>query len=329
MAKPSKRHHTVPRFYLERFAKDSQLVVTRLGDEVTKTFTENVNDASVRKNFYTLDGPNLRGDEFEEQLSKEESKAARIIARIDDEEYWPLNNEDRAVLACFLAIQHLRGYRERLQLGQIGSAIDRCIEEADSDHTRIMELALHMGIPLEESEAVAISKDYVPGRRYGENRVSSADYHALFINAILLETADDLASRVWTLICFEKRKLITSDNPISALPDFRVTDDRIGTETAGSIVFPLSRSKAVVLSLLDPKKDSREHAEQLLEGRFDQKLSGTTNRERVINASTALNVGTAVYCHPNDTSFIPDEFLAIAGDGVLSADEIRKLILKL
>jgi hypothetical protein len=70
MGEVSKRHHTVPNFYLKGFASDNskpQIGVVSLSD--AKRFVLPTKDATVQTNFYALPGHPDGDDVFEKELS--------------------------------------------------------------------------------------------------------------------------------------------------------------------------------------------------------------------------------------------------------------------
>ena len=50
----ARRHHTVPQFYLRGFARDDQIATLRLPGK--HRFLQSVKDASVVKDYYSLEG---------------------------------------------------------------------------------------------------------------------------------------------------------------------------------------------------------------------------------------------------------------------------------
>lgn len=112
------KHHTVPAFYLRRFAKGDQLAVRRLDDGVRRL--TNVADLAQR-DFYTVvtdhpaDGsPRLDG-RLEQLLRTVEGRGATAIRRLANPLFEPqaLPPDLYMDLLLFLAFQFVRGVRTR------------------------------------------------------------------------------------------------------------------------------------------------------------------------------------------------------------------------
>jgi hypothetical protein len=108
----ARRHHTVPQFYLRGFAKVEQVTTVRLpGDQ---RFTQSVGDASVAKDYYSLDGDDI----LEKALSEIEGSTATVFNAIN-EGTWPLEYEDRMTVAYFVALQATRVLAQRRTMDHV------------------------------------------------------------------------------------------------------------------------------------------------------------------------------------------------------------------
>lgn len=119
----SKRHHTVPNFYLKGFAsadKRPRIGAASLDDG--RRLVVPTSDATVRKNFYSLDGHPDGSDVFEKELSNLEGDASAVIKKAVAGA-WPLTREDREILGTLLAFQFLRGPDTRTSLDQISTTL--------------------------------------------------------------------------------------------------------------------------------------------------------------------------------------------------------------
>lgn len=103
MADVSRKHHTVPQFYLKGFATGSRQIGT-VQLPGTKRFVQSTSKASAHTDFYAVPGHEEGPDAFEKGLSRMEGEAARLIRRITEEHVWPLSPEDRELLAAFLTV---------------------------------------------------------------------------------------------------------------------------------------------------------------------------------------------------------------------------------
>jgi hypothetical protein len=124
------RHHTVPRFYLDRFASSDQLL---LRHRVTgKERIENVSRAGTIRDFYTF--INLDGEEdgrLEQILSTVESGAKEVFDRLLSPFHSPkvLDGLESMKLALFLAFQILRTPRQRRQMELMGDYVIRSLNQ--------------------------------------------------------------------------------------------------------------------------------------------------------------------------------------------------------
>jgi hypothetical protein len=120
------RHHTVPRFYLERFAAADQLWVR---DRVTGVGrTENISRAGTIRDFYTF--INLNGEKdgrLEHILAEVEGGAKEVFDRLLSplQRPRPLAANESMRVALFLAFQLLRTPRHRREVELMGDYIVR------------------------------------------------------------------------------------------------------------------------------------------------------------------------------------------------------------
>ncbi|MBN9620868.1 MAG: DUF4238 domain-containing protein [Actinobacteria bacterium] len=115
------RHHTVPKFVLDRFAVDEQV---RVRDLLTKgARTANTADLSYR-DFYTVvtddAGAHVLDGRLEQLLSKVEGATATVLRHVDAAPTVEMNGDNRAQLAQFLSFQMVRGVRQRMEIELMG-----------------------------------------------------------------------------------------------------------------------------------------------------------------------------------------------------------------
>jgi len=146
----ARRHHTVPRFYLEGFSTAGRIVTVELPGD--RRFTSSTKDASVWTGFYDLPGHPDGSDAFEKALSKIEDAAAAVFRQIVEEKVWPLAPADRQVLAEFVTVQVLRGPNERQRMEEIVATITQAeYTMGGRDYTR-GKLEEEIGRPLADNE---------------------------------------------------------------------------------------------------------------------------------------------------------------------------------
>lgn len=118
------RHHTVPRFLIERFSTDNQVAVRDIASG--KYRIANIRDLAVR-DFYTfIAEPDSETAEpfpdgrLEKLLADIEGRAASVLRRLDEAPTQLPSKEEKYALACFAAFQFGRGVRTRVQIELLG-----------------------------------------------------------------------------------------------------------------------------------------------------------------------------------------------------------------
>jgi Protein of unknown function (DUF4238) len=108
MAKPSRRHHYLPQFYLQNFTGQDGLVC--LFDRETKTFRKQQPlNTALERDFYTItDKQGLKSDGIEQMLSRLEAVSRGVIARLDAQHTGWENEQERVSFAIFIAFFYCR-----------------------------------------------------------------------------------------------------------------------------------------------------------------------------------------------------------------------------
>jgi hypothetical protein len=111
------KHHTVPAFYLKRFASQSGRLSVR--DRSTGVLTKRSYLSMTIRDFYTFtDGNGALDGRLEQLLSQIEGNAARVFGDLLSpfRRPLPLDAVDRGAVVQFLAFQVVRGERQRREL---------------------------------------------------------------------------------------------------------------------------------------------------------------------------------------------------------------------
>lgn len=183
-AKVGSRHHTVPRFYLKRFARADQLLVR---DRNTGHATvRNIGDLAI-KNFYTF--VNNDGEEdgrLEDIFADLEGSVNDLLGRIFGpfQPVRPLTSEESMALALYLAFQLVRTPR----------------------HRREMELLADYAVKL-------MSRGRVPNTA-GWVAVPHPNEHIRFITRAAFKLAERLYARPVTMVTLDQPYLVTCDEPV-------------------------------------------------------------------------------------------------------------------
>jgi hypothetical protein len=280
MQKPSIRHHTVNRAYLQRFAKNEQLRRVPLEGEA---HLGSVNDASVVKRFYTTSVPGLAEDAYEKVLSEVEGHAETAFRHVVDDGVFPPSPEDRVAISQWIAAQFLRTQSTR----RVGDEIQRAFSKMEVGVFTTGQVRESLGLPDsmpdEEVEEIRAGMLATAGTRPVDPQLHlnlMAENMPGYLNLTL--------GRPWTLVRFQRRTLATSDTPVVLVRDPE-WDMPLGYGTAGGIFVPLSRRSALMLGPLGNE-----------DGHPEVELPGSTALARTFNGMTVTNAGRVLFHHPDD-----------------------------
>ncbi|MGN9912707.1 DUF4238 domain-containing protein [Phytohabitans sp. LJ34] len=297
----ARRHHTVPRFYLERFSEDGRIGTVRLpGDQ---RFVQSVKNAATNNNFYSLDTTEPKdADLFERSLGRMERVASVALRAVIERDVWPLDSEERTALGVFAATQALRGPNQRRHMEQIVAATTR-IELGVGGRDSVFAYAKDkLGREITEEEADRLWADVTqPGGP--PIRLSSLG-HIEQLLRVLPEILPYFLGRPWVLVRFQRRRLCTCDTPIALIPHAdRSPGSGVGLLTAWGITFPLSRD--VGLLMADPSPlFGHITLDAVAEGRVDSRQPGTVQLADLFNNATINNARMWIFHHPEDRALL-------------------------
>lgn len=298
----SRRHHTVPKFYLRGFADRDTLLTVPLPGE--RRYRQSVNSAAVETDFYALPGHEDGDDVLERALADVEAPAAAIISRIESGT-WPISPEERQACGFFIALQSTRTQTRRRTANSIEAQVARLqiglggrtrfkeqLQQADADITD--ETADRLWSEAVRPEGPPIE---ITGAAFAEQMLTTATQLLPYI-----------LGRPWTLVRFDRRSLITSDHPISLVAAADASPwQGVGYATAAAILMPLTRKLGLVMG--DPMAFA-DHVsiDRVADGEIDTELRvGTTQMERLFNDHTVGFASKWVFLHPDDERFLPVE----------------------
>lgn len=328
MSETSRRHHTVPNFYLKGFASEHRL--PRIGAVNVldgKRVTMPTSNATVRNNFYALAGHPDGDDAFESALSDLEGVAAGVIRKVVDGA-WPLCREDRELLGVFLAFQLLRGPDTRTSMDQTTEAL-------------MSAVITHLGVAGLRRKLERLGKNVGDGVL--EDLVQQAERpsalgvkttslaHIEHILTLVPEVVPYLIGRPWLLIRFGRKKLLTCDTPVALVADPDDPEDTgVGVMTAWGITVPLTRGIGLLLSNPHPVWEEEEATssrtpaevmERMAAGSYDGAAPASTKMAQLFNIHTLASARSWVFHHPDDAGLVPDD-LAASGDREVDFDVI-------
>lgn len=310
MADVSRKHHTVPQFYLKGFATASRQIGT-VQLPGTKRFVQSTSKASAHTDFYAVPGHEEGPDAFEKSLSRVEGEAARVIRRIIEEHVWPLSPEDRELLAAFLTLQFLRGPEQRRHMEETSALVTRMEIGYGGKANVAAWVKRKHGLSISEEEAERIWDE---ATQLGGPPIRLAPIG--HINQILQLTPKLVRYfmfRPWMLYRFSARSLLTCDTPVSLIPHVNsqsghadAMEEGVGLMTAWGITFPLTRKIGLLLG--NPEEFfGNVDAEEVATGRFDITQAPSTAMANLFNDAAIDNARQWIFHHPEDAHLVPDD----------------------
>jgi len=204
------RHHTVPRFYLARFADERGQL--RVRDRTSGVESRrNIKDLAI-KDFYTfVNGEGNLDSSIEQVLSVVEDRAAAILeTHLDKEEQArALTVEERGWIDAFVAFQSFRGQRQRRIIELIADYSEKLLNQNS----------------LTDAELRSI--EYIPHQ----------NDHIAMMPAIVQRVEENLNERPTAIIEIDNGALVTCDEPVLLEGGFAVAE---------GIIVPLSPRHALL-----------------------------------------------------------------------------------
>jgi hypothetical protein len=238
----------VPRFYLERFARDGLVTVKRRDG---RTFDASSRNVAVEAGFYDVtDDEGGKSSEVEGTLARLDGAAHAALEVVDRTGRPPdPKSATRESLAQFIAVQMTRTTQHRE-----GTLFPKRVTDwaADSQVTRdLVEEYLrtqHLGHAPDDRE-VEGAFVYV-----SEHLKDMSILTPEFAIEMMLRSADVMVERVlalhWTVEADPRRQFITADVPV--IPWRKVSDrdhfEGLGVDNTAELRFPLDPGKQLVLS---------------------------------------------------------------------------------
>jgi hypothetical protein len=250
--KRSKRHHLVPKFYLDRFAQGIKLrVVAR--EPPHRSYTASVCNTLVQKDFYSIETAEGWSSEAEDALAVVEADAARIL-RSFDEGRFPPSDKDRHSLSRYLSFQMLRTEEHRTALNQLEEhAAKMQFASLSDDDVRTRLIAAG-----EASTDADVAEAQLSLQALDKYRVVPHQNKSILL---MFETVEQFIphfeERGWWLVKFEQPALLSGDCPIYCDPGSNPRFPVAGVLSAESIVFPISSTRGLILG---PKGENDQAA---------------------------------------------------------------------
>ncbi|WP_267891524.1 MULTISPECIES: DUF4238 domain-containing protein [unclassified Streptomyces] len=285
----SRRHHTVPRFYLKRFANaDERIMRVPLGGERAPRPC-GVKDVAVHNDFYSYPGDSGQlDDSVEIALSKLEGDAARVLRMVVEEDCWPLPGPERKIMAGWTAAQYLRVPARRQAANEMFDDLTKITLAVGGKPELRKRLEVESGGPVSDEE---VERKWAEKTDFSSYTAKAPVLHHLASMASGIPTAADvLMQRGWVLYRFKRKALITSDHPVTLVRDPRTpTWLGVGLATAHAVVIPLDRRVALMMST---------------PGIPDRVKPPSAALAWDFNQRSAYSARSAVFHHPDDTPLV-------------------------
>jgi hypothetical protein len=282
-----RRHHTVPKSHLRRFADDRNQLM-RVVLPGTTRHRISINDATVEKDFYTIVGPDGEpSDELEDAFAELEGAAETAVRELVDERRWPVPRQAREDLAAWCALQNLRTSVKRQAVNQIADFVAKVSIARGGKEAIRASIEESENRPATEEE---VERAWAEATAFDTYVVDQGNLlHLSSIMTLWPVAIPHFVNRGWHPIYFERKALITSDSPVVLVwePGLDSLDRLLGGfgVAVSAILVPLDRRVGLYLSRPgDP--DGPEPASTAWAKQFNLRLANDAWR--------------AVFHHPDD-----------------------------
>lgn len=302
MTNVPRRHHTVPRFYLEGFSLAGQVGTVELPG--AKRFSQSARKASTVTDFYLLGDPAQPGaSAFEESLSEVEGDAAAALRTIL-EGTWPLPQDQREAFGVFMLLQFLRGPNHRRQMQEMKAQLTRLDISLKGKAWMVGEFTRKLGRDLDPADIDRLWEQAT--RPEGPPvRVSALDHMQQIVD-LVPKSIPYVLGRPWALVRFERKVLVTCDTPVVLVPSATAPEwSGVGLMNAGGIVFPLARRLGLVLTDPLPLAERGMSIIDVVAGKADLELPPSASYARLFNHSMFSSARRHVFHHPHDGDVVP------------------------
>ena len=247
MAQKATRQHSVPRSYIARWSVSGKVHV-RWRDG--RSYATNPINVAVETGMYDLRTATGRSSVIDDAMTDIESFANIALREVDASEQPPIpGSEARTILSVFIAVQMSRTTEAREEIAFPARVLQFLAGRPLSRHL--------VADYLREQHLRAEPRDAEVEGAYTVVRAWAQEFGSLPQEAILGQMMDSVAVRWpiisgmnWTLEIDRKRRLITSDSPVSLWRALTYQDAyrAFGLNNAEEVRFPLGPDKLLVLS---------------------------------------------------------------------------------
>ena len=275
-----RRHHVVPRFYLDRWGSNERRVYVRRRDGAH--FFASTRHVAVEVGFYdVVDVDGRTSSVVETFLSWIERSGAAAMRLIDETGEPPEpRTQERHAIASLLALQHTRSPEQRAR-SLFQDEVQRFLAGRDLTLELVAEYLTehHLGFVPTQNEVEAALGWVSAGIHMGGSTTATEAIE------MMLASAESLAPVIedmnWTVEHDPKGRFISSDTPLTLWrpPTTRDRFEGIGVQTCTEIRVPLDPWKLLVLH----------------HDRGPSSIRVTTERPRQCNADVARGCHTLIF----------------------------------
>lgn len=278
-----RRHHTVPRLLLRRFADGKRL--TRVPLDGGPRRLVGIADVTVHSDFYSMRDENGELDDTVENLLADvEDKAAGAIRKAIDDGVWPLPIEERAVLAEWIAAQHVRIPAARTAHNEMADHLGKVMIAMGGRPEIRRHLEENATEPVSDEEVEALWAEVTDFDGYYAEM--SVNDHMLSMGQSMATAYEVFMARSWGLIQFERRTLLIPDHPVTLVRDEDMPPwFGVGIANADKILMPIDRRAAIIMA--GPGSDVFYPA--------------STKAAKELNQRFAWNARKELFHHPDDS----------------------------
>jgi Protein of unknown function (DUF4238) len=307
-----RRHHTVPKSYLRRFANTAEQVTVVSRDDLSRKFTASIDDILAERDFYafeTEDGSSSY--EAEELFSTFEHDASQALTRVIAGAF-PPTEQDRVHISVFVAAQFLRGWDMREAMAVPFVHVGQMIAmNATKESVRAFFRRTEDREPSDEEV-----RDYVDFAK--DTTGYRIEVHPNELIRQLLQSIPGLANmafaRTWQLLRTEEGHFLTSDAPVSTWTHQKNRHPFYGSGGFGmsdELSLPIDRQHALVLAHDAPA------GEVVRDVGLDH--------VRALNRRTATSGRRYIIHHPDDEPLLGME-LPPSGPKMVASEPPQRLI---
>ena len=218
MNKPPKRHHIVPQFLLQRFAKDGIVELVDRSD-LTKRRQSGVPTALAQNDFYTFNAETGPDTEVESVLFAKhiEGPASAALVKMIDEGRASTLPRLREALSYFLAFQYVRGEGMRHAIVENWRATFQQITLAMTPQILKAQIRKHESREPTDEEVQSLWEFGQDTSKYKIDVTNKVSAHLGQVLPMALELVPYFYGRRWMILEFEEPSLLTGDEPIALI----------------------------------------------------------------------------------------------------------------